>query len=138
MSDKKPVEKVDTIKMHKEAGNLMDQGKFAEARDMFMQTAELYYKGQDYFNSATMYYKAGECSVSLKEYQKASEAFTKSAEISLNKGFDRYGLSALEQVRDCQKALGNTKEVEEITKKIDDLKKKQEADLGESSFSIFS
>ena len=124
--------------MHKEAGNLMDQGKYEEARDMFLQTGELYYKGQDYFDSATMYYKAGECSFNLKDYQKALESFTKSAEISLNKGFDRYGLSALEQARDCHKALGNTKEVEEITKKINEIKKKQEADSGESSFSVFS
>jgi tetratricopeptide (TPR) repeat protein len=138
MSDKKPVEKVDPVRMHKEAGALMESGKYAEARDLFLQTGELYFKGQDYFDSATMYYKAGECSFSLKDYQKALESFTKSAEISLDKGFDRFGLSALEQTRDCQKALGNAKEVEELTKKIDEIKKKQEADLGESSFSVFS
>jgi len=133
----KPV-KEDPVKMHKQAGALMESGKYAEAREIFLQTGELYFKGQDYFDSATMYYKAGECSFMLKEYQKALEAFTKSAEISLSKGFDRYGLSALEQARDCQKALGNTKEADEITKKIDEIKKKQEADQGESSFSVFS
>ena len=137
MSSNKPV-KEDPVRMHKEAGALMDSGKYAEARDMFLQTGELYYKGQDYFDSATMYYKAGECSFNLKDYQKALESFTKSAEISLNKGFDRYGLSALEQARDCHKALGNTKEVEEITKKINEIKKKQEADSVESTFSVFS
>ncbi len=131
-------ERVDPIKMHKDANALMEQGKFTEACDLFAKVAELYYKGQNYFGSAEMNYKAGECSFNLKEHQKALEFFNKSAEISFNKGFERYGISALEQARDCQKALGNTKEVDEITKKIDAFNKKQEEDAGESSFSVFS
>jgi tetratricopeptide (TPR) repeat protein len=131
-------EKVDPIKLHKDASALMEQGKFALARDQLAKVAELYYKGQNYFGSAEMNYKAGECSFNLKEYQKALEFFNKSAEISSNKGFERYGISALEQARECQKALGNTKEVEEITKKIDVFNKKQEEESVESSFSVFS
>ncbi len=126
MSEKKPV-KEDPVRMHKEAGALMDQGKCVEARDVFVRTAELYYKGQNYFDSSTMYYKAGECSFALKEYEKAIEHFMKSAEISLAKGFDRFGVSALDYARDCQKALKNDKEVEELTKKIKELKEKLEA-----------
>jgi tetratricopeptide (TPR) repeat protein len=105
----------------------MENGKYAEARDLFAQVAELYYKGQNYFGSAEMYYKAGEASFALKEYEKGIEHFMKSAEISFNKGFERFGVSALDYARDCQKALGHTKEVEELTKKIKEVKEKLEA-----------
>ena len=128
----------DPIKLHKDANALMENGSYAEARDLFTKVAEMYYKGQNYFGSAEMNYKAGECSFQLKEYQKAAELFMKSADVAFGKGFDRYGLSALEQARDSQKALGNAKEVEEINKKIAEIKKKNEEPEGESSFSIFS
>jgi tetratricopeptide (TPR) repeat protein len=127
----------DPIKMHKDANALMENGKYAEARDLLIKVAELYYKGQNYFGSAEMNYKAGECSFELKEFQKAVELFAKSADISFAKGFERFGISALEQARDSQKALGNTKEAEELNKKIEDFNKKQETE-GESSFSVFS
>jgi tetratricopeptide (TPR) repeat protein len=130
--------RIDPIKMHKDANALMESGKYVEARDLFVQVAELYYKGQNYFGSAEMNYKAGECSFQLKDYQKAAELFTKSADIALSKGFDRYGLSGLEQARDSQKALGNTKEVEELNKKIKEISDKQNEPEGESSFSVFS
>ena len=117
----------DPIKMHKEAGALMENGKYAEARDIFVRTAELYYKGQNYFGSAEMYYKAGECAFSLKDNEKGAEFFMKSADISFSKGFDRYGVSALEQARDSQKVLGKIKEVEELNKKIKEVKEKLEA-----------
>jgi len=130
--------KEDPIKLHKEANALMESGKYAEARDLFTKVADLYFKGQNYFGSAEMNYKAGECSFALKDYTRSAELFMKSADVSFNKGFERYGLSALEFARDCQKALGNTKEVEEITKKIDEIKKKNEEPEGESSFSVFS
>jgi tetratricopeptide (TPR) repeat protein len=74
-----------------------------------------------------MYYKAGECAFALKEYEKGVEFFMKSADISFSKGFDRYGVSALDYARDCQKALGNTKEVEELSKKIKEVKEKLES-----------
>jgi tetratricopeptide (TPR) repeat protein len=119
--------KEDPIKLHKEGNALMENAKYAEARGIFVKTAELYYKGQNYFGSAEMYYKAGECAFALKDYTKSLELFMKSAEISFNKGFDRYGVSALDYARDCQKALGNTKEVEELTKKIKEVKEKLEA-----------
>ncbi len=131
--------KEDPIKLHKDANALMENGKYAEARDIFVRVAELYYKGQNYFGSAEMYYKAGECNFALKDYQKAVELFTKSADISFSKGFERYGVSALEQTRDCQKALGNTKEAEELDKKIKEINKKaEETSSEEQSFSVFS
>ena len=128
----------DPIKMHKDANALMENGKNVEARDLFVKVAELYYKGQNYFGAAEMNYKAGECSFKLKEYQKAAELFSKSAEIALSKGFDRYGVSGLEQARDSQKMLGNTKEIEELEKKIKEITDKQKEPEGESSFSVFS
>jgi tetratricopeptide (TPR) repeat protein len=129
----------DPIKLHKDANSLMESGKFKEAQELFEKVAGLYYKGQNYFGSAEMYYKAGECSSALKEQEKAVEFFTKSADISFAKGFERYGVSALENAREAHKALGNNEKVEEITKKIDDFnKKQQQEDASESSFSVFS
>lgn len=128
----------DPIKLHKDANALMENGKYVEARDLFVKVADLYFKGQNYFGSAEMNYKAGECSVALKDHQKAVELYTKAADVSFSKGFERYGLSALEQARDSQKVLGNTKEADELTKKINDINKKQEESEGESSFSVFS
>ena len=128
----------DPIKLHKDANALMENGKYSEARDLFVKVADLYYKGQNYFGAAEMNYKAGECSFSLKDYPKAAELFKKSADVALSKGFDRYGISGLEQARESQKVLGNTKEVEELEKKIKELIDKQKEPEGESSFSVFS
>lgn len=130
--------KEDPIKLHKEAIALMENGKFAESRDLFAKVAELYYKNQNYFGAAEMNYKAGESSLSLKDYQKSVEFFMKSADISFSKGFERYGITALEQARDGQKALGNTKEVEELNKRIKEFNDKQNQPEEESSFSVFS
>jgi len=131
----------DPIKMHKDANALMENGKYVEAKDLFVKVAELYYKGQNYFGSAEMNYKAGECSFALKEYTKGAELFMKSADISLGKGFERYGVSALDYAKDCYKALGNTKEVEELTLKIKEINKKLNESSGSDSdqeFSVFS
>jgi tetratricopeptide (TPR) repeat protein len=117
----------DPIKMHKDANALMEAGKPEEARELFLRTAELYRKVQNYFDATTMLYKAGECSFALKEYEKAIEQFTQSAELSFNKGYDRFGVSALEYARDCHKTLGNTKEVKELEKKIKEVKAKLES-----------
>ena len=120
-------EKEDPIKMHKDANNIMESGKYEEARELFLRTAELYRKKQNYFDATTMLYKAGECSFALKEYEKGVEYFMQSAELSFDKGYDRFGVSALDYARDCQKALGNTKEVEELTAKIKEAKEKLES-----------
>ena len=131
-------ERVDVIKLHKDANALMESRKYAEARDLFTKVSGLYIKGQNYFGAAEMSYKAGECSFQLKEYEKAVESFMKASEIALNKGFDRYGISALQQALESEKALGNKEKVEELSKKIVELNKKQEEPEGESSFSVFS
>jgi tetratricopeptide (TPR) repeat protein len=120
------IEKEDPVKMHKDANALMDDGKLEEARELFLKTAELYRKKQNYFDATTMLYKAGECSFTLKEYEKAAEQFKQSATLSFDKGYDRFGVSALDYAKDCQKALGHTKEVEELEKKIKEVKAKLE------------
>lgn len=119
--------KEDPVKMHKDANTLMELAKFKEARELFLKTAELYKKAQNFFDATTMYYKAGECGYALKEYKEAIEYFMKSAELSFQKGFDRFGVSALEYARDAHKALGKKKEVEELQKKIKEVKEKLEA-----------
>jgi tetratricopeptide (TPR) repeat protein len=120
-------EKEDPIKMHKDANNIMESGKYDEARELFLRTAELYRKKQNYFDSTTMLYKAGECSFALKEYEEGIKYFMQSAELSFDKGYDRFGVSALDYARDCHKALGNTKEIKELTKKIKEAKTKLES-----------
>jgi len=120
-------EKEDPIKMHKDANNIMEAGKYEEARELFLRTAELYRKKQNYFDATTMLYKAGECNFTLKEYKKAIEYFTQSAELSFDKGYDRFGISALDYAKDCHKALGNIKEVKELAEKIKEIKAKLES-----------
>jgi tetratricopeptide (TPR) repeat protein len=119
-------EKEDPVRMHKEAGTLFDAGKFREARDIFKRTAELYHKGQNYFDSTSMLYKAGEASFALKDYEAAVEDFMKSAELSFQKGFDRFSVSALEYARDAYRALDKKDKVKETEKKIKEVKKKLE------------
>jgi hypothetical protein len=50
--------------------------------------------------------------------------------LSFQKGFDRYGVSALEYARDCYNALKNKAKIKETEKKIKEVKKK----LEETSF----
>lgn len=119
--------KEDTVKLHKEAGTLYDAGKYKEAEEIFLRAAELYHKGQNYFDSTSMLYKAGECAYALKNYEKAAEHFMKSAELSFQKGFDRFGVSALEYARDSYKAMDKKAKVKELEKKIREVKKKLEA-----------
>ena len=116
----------DHVKMHKEANTLFETGKYKEAEELFAKTAELYFKVQNYFDSSSMHYKAGESAFALKNYEKAVEHFEKSAEIAFQKGFDRFGVSALEYKRDCYKALGKSAKVKKLDKKIKEVKKKLE------------
>jgi len=119
-------EKEDPVRMHKEGNTFFEAGKHKEAEEIFLKAAELYRKVQNFFDSTSMYYKAGECAYALKEYERAIEHFTKSAELSFQKGFDRFGVSALEYARDGFKALGKKAKVKELDKKIQQVKKKLE------------
>jgi tetratricopeptide (TPR) repeat protein len=119
--------KEDPVRLHKEAGSLYDAGKYKEAEEIFLHTAELYHKGQNYFDSTSMLYKAGECAYALKNYEGAVEHFLKSADLSFQKGFDRFGVSALEYARDCYKAMKKKAKIAETEKKIKEVKAKLEA-----------
>jgi tetratricopeptide (TPR) repeat protein len=119
--------KEDPVKLHKEAGALYDAGKYKEAEEVFLRTAELYRKGQNYFDSTSMLYKAGESAYALKNYEGAVEHFLKSADLSFQKGFDRFGVSALEYARDCYAAMKNKAKVAETEKKIKEIKAKLES-----------
>jgi len=121
------LEKEDPVKLHKEANALYDAGKYKDAKELFLKTAELYFKVQNYFDCTTMYYKAGECAFLLKDYKTAVEHFDKSAELSFQKGYDRFGVSALEYSRDCYRELEDDAKVKELVKKIKETKAKLES-----------
>lgn len=118
--------KEDPVKLHKEANTLYEIGKYKEAEEKALRASELYHKANNFFDSASMLYKAGESALMLKDYETAIEHFMKSAELSFDKGFDRYGVSALEYARDCYNAMKNKEKIKEIEKKIKEVKAKLE------------
>jgi tetratricopeptide (TPR) repeat protein len=124
MSDEKV--RNDPVRLHKEANTLFDLGKHKEAMDNFVLAAELYRKSNNFFDSTSMLFKAGECAFMLKDYKTALEHFLKSADLSFEKKFDRFGVSALEYARDCYKAIKEDKKAKETDKKIKEVKKKLE------------
>jgi tetratricopeptide (TPR) repeat protein len=119
----------DPVKIHREGTALYDSGKHKEAIDKFLQASQLYEKLGNFFDSSYTLFKAAECSFFLKDYATAIERFIKAADIALEKGYDRFGLGALEYARDCYKAAGQEKgkKVADLKKRIDELKKKLEA-----------
>jgi tetratricopeptide (TPR) repeat protein len=119
--------KEDPVKLHKDANTLYETGKYKEAMEKFLQASELYRKANNFFDATSMLFKAGECAYMLKDYESAVDYFTKSAELSFDKGFDRFGVSALEYARDCYSALKNKGKVKELEKKIKEVKAKLEA-----------
>ncbi|MEM0057858.1 MAG: tetratricopeptide repeat protein [Candidatus Bathyarchaeia archaeon] len=120
-------EKEDPVKLHKDGNTLYELGKYAEALENFLQASELYQKVNNFFDAAYSLFKAGECAFMLKNYEKAAEYFLKSADLSFNKGFDRFGVSALEYARDCYRALAQKEKAEELEKKIKEIKARLEA-----------
>ena len=120
------VEKEDPIKLHKQGTSMYDTGKYEDASDKFLQSSELYEKKSNFFDASNMMYKAGECSFMLKDYETAIERFQKAADIAFSKGFDRFGVSALEYISDSYKALKKeeSKESADVQKKIKEIKEK--------------
>jgi tetratricopeptide (TPR) repeat protein len=121
--------KVDPIKTHREGTALYDSGNYKEAIDKFLQASQLYEKVGDFFDASYTLFKAAECSFLLKDYQIAVERFLEAADTMLGRGYDRFGLDALEYANDCYKSAGkkNGKEVAELKKRIAEVKKKLEA-----------
>lgn len=122
-------EREDPIQIHRDGTALYDSGKLKEAIDKFLHASELYQKVGNFFDSSYTLFKAAECSYLLKDYDTAIERFLKAADIALEKGYDRFGLGALEYARDAYKAAGKEKDkkVADLKKKIDEVKKKLEA-----------
>lgn len=118
------VEKEDPIKFHKEGTTLADVGKFEEASEKYFRASELYEKAKNFFDASYALYKAAECDFQLKDYEKAKERFLKSADLAFEKGYDRFGISALEYALDCYKNMGKEAEAEELMQKIKDAKAK--------------
>lgn len=125
MSEEKMKE--NPVKLHKDGNTLFEVGKYKEAQESFLKAAELYKKANNFFDATSMLFKAGECFYMLKDYETAVEHFLKSADLSFNKGFDRFGVSALEYARDSYKAIGKKGKVKEIEKKIKEVKTKLKA-----------
>jgi len=122
MSDEKAKE--DPIRLHKEGTSLSDVGKHEEAVDKFLRASELYEKAGNYFDASYTLFKAAECNYLVKDYSAAIERFLKAADLAFKKGFDRFGLSALEYVLDCYKATEEKKKAAELKKKIKEMKEK--------------
>jgi len=123
------VGKEDPIKIHREGTALYDSGKYKEAIDKFLQASQLYEKMGNFFDASYTLFKAAECNFLMKDYKTAIERFLKAADIALEKGYDRFGLGALEYARDSYKAAGKEKDkkVSDLKKKIVEVKKKLEA-----------
>jgi len=118
--------KEDPLKIHREGTALYDSGKYKEAIDKFLLASQLYEKMGNFFDASYTLFKAAECSFLMKDYLIAIERFVKAANIALGKGYDRFGLGALEYARDCYKAAGKEKDkkVADLKKRIDEVKKK--------------
>lgn len=121
--------KEDPLRLHKEGTALYDSGKYKEAAEKFLKASGLYEKAGNFFDASYALFKTGECHFLLKEYEAALDPFDKAAKIALEKGYDRFGVGALEYSLDCYKALGkeNSKEATELKSKIAEVKKKLDA-----------
>ena len=124
MSSSEEVEKEDPIKLHKEGTALADVGKLEEATEKYLQASELYEKVKNFFDASYTLFKAAECNYQLKDYDKAKERFLNAADLAFKKGYDRFGVSALEYVLDCHKAMGEEDQADEIKQKIKEMKEK--------------
>jgi len=125
------IEKEDPIKLHKEGNTLCEIGKYGEAVEKFLQASALYERKNNFFDASTMMFRAGECSYLTKDYKTAVERFERSSDIAFSKGFDRFGVSALEYILDCYKGLkkGKSKEAVELQKKIKEIKERLASQL---------
>jgi tetratricopeptide (TPR) repeat protein len=123
--------KVDPIATHREGTALYDSGNYKEALDKFLQASQLYRKVGDFFDSSYTLFKAAECSFILKDYRTAVERFLEAADKMLERGYDRFGLGALEYANDYYKAVGKEKgkKATDLKKRIAEVKKKLEAQV---------
>lgn len=114
----------DPINLHRIATTLYDNKKYEEAAEAFLKAAQLYEKVQNFFDASYSLFKAAECMFYLEKYEAAAEKFMKAAELAFSKGYDRFGVSALEYARDSYQRLGKQEKVRELQSKIDEIKGK--------------
>ena len=121
--------KEDPIKTHREGTALYDNGNYKEAIDKFLEASKSYEKVGDFFDASYALFKAAECSFFLKDYETAIECFLEAADKMFERGFDRFGLGALEYANDCYKTVGKEKgkKVTDLKKRIAEVKKKLES-----------
>jgi tetratricopeptide (TPR) repeat protein len=121
--------KEDPVRTHREGTALYDSRNYKEALDKFLQASQLYGEVGDFFDSSYTLFKAAECSFLLKDYQTAVERFLEAADKMQERGYDRFGLGALEYANDCYRAAGKEKgkKVTDLKKRIAEVKKKLEA-----------
>jgi len=119
----------DPLRLHKEGTALYDSGKYKEAAEKFLRASGLYEKAGNFFDASYSLFKAGECHFLLKNYEASLDPFDKAAKIALEKGYDRFGVGALEYSLDSYKALGKEKSkvAADLKSKIAEVKKKLEA-----------
>lgn len=119
----------DHVKIHREGTALCDSGNYRAAIDKFLQASELYEKVGDFFDASYTLFKAAECSFFLKDYETALERFLEAADRMFERGFDRFGLGALEYADDSYKAAGKEKgkKVTDLKKRIAEVKRKLES-----------
>lgn len=123
------VGKEDPVKIHRDGTALYESRNYEGAIDTSLQAYQVYEKKGDFFDASYVLFKAAECSFFLKNYETAIERFLKAADVALERGYDRFGLGALEYAEECYKAAGkgNDKEVAELKKRVAQVKKKIEA-----------
>ncbi len=123
------VDSEDPLRLHKEGTALYDSAKYKEAAEKFVKASEGYVKAGNFFDASYSLFKAGESHFLLKDFETAVGYFDKAAKMALEKGYDRFGVGALEYALDCYKALGKekSKEVDDLKSKIAEVKKKLES-----------
>jgi tetratricopeptide (TPR) repeat protein len=118
--------KEDHVKIHREGTALCDSGDYRAALDKFLLASQLYEKVGDFFDASYTLFKAAECSFFLKDYETAIERFLEAADKMFERGFDRFGLGALEYANDRYKAAGKEKgkKITNLKKRIAEVKRK--------------
>ena len=118
--------KEDPVRTHRDGTAFFDRGNYEQAGERFFRASKLYENVGDFFDACYTLFRAAECSFLLKDYETAAERFLKAADMAFDKGFDRFGLGALEYAKDSYEASGETKgrNVSSIDQRITEAKEK--------------
>jgi tetratricopeptide (TPR) repeat protein len=118
--------KEDPVRTHRDGTAFFDSGNYKQAVERFLRASKLYENVGDFFDVCYTLFRAAECSFFLKDYETAAERFLEAADMAFDRGFDRFGLGALEYAKDSCKASGETKgrNVSSIDQRITEAKEK--------------